>query len=267
MSTAAAARPPRKERRNETSEPRVIAHRGASRDRPENTLAAFDEALAQGADGIELDVQVSADGVPVVWHDGTLARAGGGRARVEREGLAALRRLDPAHRLDSRFRGLHIPTLEEVLSRYGRRTRLLVELKLPSGSDVARASRTVIALIRRMRLEDDVLLLSFDPEVLDACAAQAPRVGRVLNLAPPQRLGPRLASRLPGLYALSTDVRKLTPGFASGLHARGGRLLVYTCNTARAVERALDCHAQGIMSDRPAWLGATIAALRAGDAA
>ena len=108
----------------------VIAHRGASRDCPQNTLAAFDEALRQGADGIELDVQLSRDGIPVVYHDRTLTRAGGGRRRVAQLDFAELRQLDPGNRVDRRFRGQHLCSLEEVLQRYGRCTRLLVEIKI-----------------------------------------------------------------------------------------------------------------------------------------
>jgi glycerophosphoryl diester phosphodiesterase len=156
------------------SSPWVIAHRGASRDAPENTIAAFDEALRQGPCGIELDVQLSRDGVPVVYHDRTLWKAGGGRRRVARCDLEELRKLDPGRRLDNRCRGQHIPTFEEVLSRYGRRTRLLVEIKTREGT-AGRArhlqlARTVAIMIRRKKLLDRTWILSFDIDVLDACA-------------------------------------------------------------------------------------------------
>ena len=85
-----------------TGRPWIIAHRGASRDCPENTLAAFDEALRQGADGIELDVQFTQDEVPVVFHDKTLTRAGGGRRRVAGLSFRELRELDAAARFEGR---------------------------------------------------------------------------------------------------------------------------------------------------------------------
>ena len=112
----------------------VIAHRGASQDCPENTTAAFDEALHQGCDGIELDLQLSRDGIPVVYHDKTLEKAGGGRKRVDQLELHDLERLDAGSWLDKKFRGQHIPILEEVLERYGRRTRLLLEIKTREGA-------------------------------------------------------------------------------------------------------------------------------------
>lgn len=225
----------------------VIAHRGASRDCPENTLAAFDEALRQGADGIELDVQLSRDGVPVVYHDRTLARAGGGMRRVARLDLAELDGLDAG-----------IPTLEQVLRRYGRKTRLLVEIKAREGRGGQERhlelTRSVAGLVTTMKLEREVFLLSFDAAVLRASAAAAPGVRLVLNLEPPRRIGRGLHELLPSLSAVSADVRTLTASFGQAVRAAGRPLFAYTCNTAARVECALAAGACGIMSDRPAWL-------------
>jgi glycerophosphoryl diester phosphodiesterase len=238
--------------------PWVIAHRGASRDRPENTLAAFDEALRQGCDGIELDVQLSRDGVPVVYHDKTLTRAGGGRRRVAQLDLRELAALDPGARLDVAFRGQHIPALENVLERYGSRTRLLVEIKTREGASGADRhlllAREVGRLLTKMKLEDRVLVLSFDADVLAACAAEAPCLRPVLNLRPPRRMTNALRARLASLHALSADVRSLTRAFATDVLSAGRPLFVYTCNTVHSVERALAADASGVMSDRPGWL-------------
>ena len=237
----------------------VIAHRGASRDCPENTLAAFDEALRQGADGIELDVQLSRDGIPVVYHDRTLVRAGGGRRRVARIDFAELAALDPGARVDRRFRGQHIPALEDVLARYGGRTLLLVEIKTREGRTGRerheRLARAVARLVQERKLERNVWMLSFDPAVLAACADEAPGLRTVLNLKPPRRMTRALREQLTGLHALSADVRALTPGFGEDTGAAGRPLYVYTCNTERSVVRALAALPTGILSDRPGWLG------------
>ncbi len=234
----------------------VIAHRGASRDCPENTLAAFDEALRQGADGIELDVQLSRDGVPVVYHDRTLARAGGGRRRVAQLDLAELTGFAAG-----------LPTLEQVLRRYGRRTRLLVEIKTREGRRGQERhfelARTVSGLVTELKLERTTSLLSFDAAVLQASAQAAPRVRRVLNLEPPQRIGRELGALLPSLSAVSADVRTLTVAFGRAVRAAGRPLFAYTCNTAARVERALAAGACGIMSDRPAWLAGRLENRRA----
>ena len=85
--------------------PRVIAHRGASATHPENTLAAFDAALAEGCDGLELDLQLSRDGVPVVYHDRTLRKAGGGARAVHQADWVEITRLDAGRWLDRRYAG------------------------------------------------------------------------------------------------------------------------------------------------------------------
>jgi len=244
----------------------VIAHRGASRDCPGNTIAAFDEALRQGADGIELDIQLSRDGVPVVYHDRTLTRAGGGRRRVSRTDLADLKRLDAGSRLDRRFAGQHIPTLEEVLRRYGRRTRLFVEVKTREGRSGrerhSELARSAARLVEKMGLQRNVFLLSFDQDVLRAAAEAAPAVRRVLNLRPPRRPGRALRELIPTLAALSADIRSLTPGFADAVRAEGRPLYAYTCNTPGHVARALAAKVVGVMSDRPEWLAGRLASHR-----
>lgn len=238
--------------------PWVIAHRGASRECPENTIAAFDEALRQGCDGIELDVQLSRDGVPVVYHDKTLARAGGGRRRVAQLDRDELDALDVGAGPGERDRRHPIPSLEQVLDGYGRRTRLLVEIKTREGSTGAPRhlllARTVARLVRRMRLDRELLVLSFDPSVLAACAEEAPRLALVLNLKPPRRMTRPIRARLASLHGLSADVRTLTPSFAAAVRRTGRPLFVYTCNTPRDAARALAAGPAGIMSDRPGWL-------------
>jgi len=245
--------------------PWIIAHRGASKDRPENTLAAFDEALRLGADGIELDVQFSRDEIPVVYHDRTLARAGGGPRRVAGLTFRELRRLDAAARFEGAVSRNRIPSLEEVLARYGLRTRLLVEIKTREGDAGCerhiRLAQATATLVRKMRLEKRVLLLSFAPEILDACAERAPRIGRVLNLRPPRTLTPALSRQLRSLFAFCADVRSLTPGFAAAVRRAKRSLLTYTCNTKMTVERSLDAGVIGVISDRPDWLAETVRSL------
>lgn len=241
----------------------VIAHRGASRDRPENTLSSFDEALRQGCDAIELDVQLSRDGVPMVYHDRTLARAGGGRRRVAGLDYDELRRLDPGARFGRAFRGEHIPALDAVLERYGGRVRLLVEIKLREGRGATPRhlllARKVAAAVEHRALTPHVQVLCFDADVLDELGRVAAGLGRVLNIKPPPTVGRSLERRLGSLQALSADVRTLTPRFARGLLRAGCPLYVFTCNTPARVDRAVDAGAAGIMADRPGWLARRLA--------
>jgi glycerophosphoryl diester phosphodiesterase len=125
----------------------VIAHRGASGTYPENTLLAFEHALGEGADALELDVRVTADGVPVVIHDRTVDRTTDGSGDVRNLSLAAVERLDAG-------RGERIPRLEAVLERYPH-APLLMEIKDPS------ASIPALTVIRRHAAQRRVLIGSF----------------------------------------------------------------------------------------------------------
>jgi glycerophosphoryl diester phosphodiesterase len=107
----------------------IIGHRGAPNHAPENTIASFDKALALGFRHIELDAQLSSDGVAVVFHDDILDRTSNGRGPLAKQFLAELRRLDAGAWFSDAFKGQRIPTLEEVLSRYHGRAYLHLELK------------------------------------------------------------------------------------------------------------------------------------------
>ncbi len=238
--------------------PKVVAHRGASAAYPENTFAAFDAALRRGCDAIELDIQASKDEIPVVYHDWTALKAGGGRRRISSLDWRELDKLDAGRWLDKRFAGQHIPKLEEVLRRYGRKTELLLEIKSRADRKGRerrhRLVRDVASLIARLKVEANVSILSFDQSVLDTVAEVAPALPRVLNIKPPRRPGIRLSRRMERLAAISADVRTLTPSFGNAVRQRGLDLFVYTCNSPAKVDLAVAAGATGIMSDRPAWL-------------
>lgn len=135
--------------------PLIIGHRGASADAPENTLAAFNLALEQNADGIEFDVQLSADGVPVIMHDDTVDRTCDGTGRVADLTLAELRMLTIASEHA-------IPTLDEVFATLGRRMLYNVELKA-LGVDDGGLAAAVAHCIGTHGVGDRVLISSFSP--------------------------------------------------------------------------------------------------------
>ena len=109
--------------------PLRFAHRGASSRAPENTLAAFEEAIGLGVDAIELDVHLSADGIPVVIHDEWVDRTTDGHGLVSALTFGALRGLDAGAWFDRRFRGERIPSLDEALDLTRERCGLNIEIK------------------------------------------------------------------------------------------------------------------------------------------
>lgn len=139
----------------------VVGHRGASGEYPENTLLAFAKALEQGADALECDTRLSADGVPVVIHDPTLDRTTSGRGPVAAMDLASLQRLDAG-------RGERVPTLAEALATFPR-TEFILEIK---DRRVAMPARRVIA---DQRAERRVLVGGFDRAALTPFEPDVPR--------------------------------------------------------------------------------------------
>ena len=108
--------------------PAIFAHRGASAYAPENTLAAFELAVRQGANAIELDLKLTADGHVVVIHDLTVDRTTDGSGRVGDLPLAAIQELDAGYHFDQTFSGERIPTLEQVLEALYKKTLINIEI-------------------------------------------------------------------------------------------------------------------------------------------
>jgi glycerophosphoryl diester phosphodiesterase len=145
----------------------VYAHRGASAEAPENTLAAFRRALDAGADGIELDVHLASDGVPVVIHDDRLERTTDGSGAVAALRAAQLQSLDAGSWFGPHFAGEPLPTLEEALRLLAGRLRINLEVK------EARAGLAVLDLLQAFPTAE-VVLSSFDHALLAALRRTAP---------------------------------------------------------------------------------------------
>jgi glycerophosphoryl diester phosphodiesterase len=160
-----------------------LAHCGASAVAPPNTLAAFDKAIELGADGIEFDVHLSADGVPVVIHDFTVEATTDGSGRVADLTLAQLKELDAGSSFAPAFAGEHIPTLQEVLEAVGGQLLLNIELKTVSPRDHG-LERAVIDQVKQHELSDRVLLSSFNPFSLRRAKGIAPHIPTGLLYAP-----------------------------------------------------------------------------------
>ena len=232
--------------RSLTSGPEVVAHRGASAHAPEHTLAAYDLALEQGTDRLELDVRATACGALVVVHDPTLLRTAGVDARVDGVRLADV---EPAAR----------PlTLDAVLERYGARTRYLVELKDPEPSWAG----AVAAAIDRHGLGDRCVAQSFDVPALRRLRTEAPW----LACAPLLAGRPLTGRRLDGLARWASGIgvwhRLLTPRVVAAAHARGLAVRGWTVNAPGEIGRLLALGADGVITDVP---GVAVALRRPAD--
>jgi glycerophosphoryl diester phosphodiesterase len=240
-----------------TYRPLIVAHRGDSAGYPENTRAAFAAALAAKVDGIELDVRLSRDGVPLVCHDDTLARFGGTTRSLRKLSAAEIRSVDVGSWKHVRFSDEQVPTLGETLS-LCRHTTLYVELKATGGRGRTayhrRLVRAVVAAIAKHHAEKRVRILCFDAGVLVEVARVAPHLLRVRNC---ERLPNDLSRWLdgqPGLHAACFDRRILTQAVVDTCHARGVLVFSWTANHASAADRLRKLTVDAILSDRPTWL-------------
>lgn len=241
--------------------PLVIAHRGASHAHSENTAAAFDAALDEGADGIELDLQFTADGVVAVFHDHGLDKLGLARRHVSEYRWDELRRLDAGRWFAGRATEERILRLEDVLDGWARRTRLYLEIKNSEGLTGRRRhrelARRVAGEVQARGLAEAVEILSFHDGALRDVHTVAPEIPLVRNL----RWGPGLRflrrTRLP-LAAVCVEIERFGPREAPALGALGLPLYAYTCDDAAAFRRALALGVEKIISNRPAaardWL-------------
>jgi glycerophosphoryl diester phosphodiesterase len=198
--------------------PLVIAHRGDSANRPENTMASFASALELGAELVEFDVQLTRDGHVVVMHDPTVDRTTDGHGRVADLDLREVRALSAGYpgRFGSRYSGERVPTLAETLNLLQGRARALVEIKpdsVDADAEDGVEART-IAAIRRAGVEREAALLSFDHGALLRCRALAPEIlrGHLFYRATPEEAlaGARDAGCeliLPEKGMLSDDLR------------------------------------------------------------
>jgi glycerophosphoryl diester phosphodiesterase len=230
--------------------PVIFAHRGASAHAPENTLAAFELALAQGADAIELDVKLSADGHAVVIHDGTVDRTTGAQGRVWEMPLADLRSLDAGSFFSERFSGEKIPTLEEVFDAVGRRTFINVEL---TNYDTPRDHlvETVCSLVKKFGLQKRVLFSSFHMSALSSARSYLPEIPRGL-LATDDWRGIWVRSfvfAFGDYQALHPNVKDASPQQVQYAHRLGRRVHVWTVNAEADMRRLFKWGVDGIFTD------------------
>jgi glycerophosphoryl diester phosphodiesterase len=223
------------------------AHRGASTDAPENTLAAFVLAERQGADGIELDVQLSRDGVPLILHDETLDRTTNGQGRADRLNWSELRGLDAGRWFGSEFAGERLPSLAEVLEWADDRLLLNLEVKDSAAVD---ALLTTLKQFPQAR----VLISSFDHKLLAALRSVAPDLR--LGFLNDSRFWRRALQRATRARAVSFHPRvdQVSRPLLAACQTANVVVYPWTVNTAAVAHRLRGLGVAGVFSNRPGLL-------------
>lgn len=232
---------------------RVIAHRGASAEAPENTLRALALAREQGAHAAEIDVRRTADDRVVVFHDRDLKRLCGARGVMRRLPLEALR--------EHRVAGEPIPTLEELLASEARPAGLVVELKSDRWNDVRIAALAAKAIRKAGAAAGGAIVVSsFNPFCLLTLRRVAPELPRALLAHGHQPLpGRRLwARRAVGASELHLERRMITPTLVRWAHAGGRRVVAWTVNDPAEARALADMGVDGLITDAPAAVTAAL---------
>ena len=239
----------------------MFAHRGGALLAPENTMAALDNGLALGADGLEIDVQLSRDGVPVVIHDRTLDRTTDRKGPVNALTATELARVDAGYHFTRdgahpfRGQGIGVTTLDAVLAKH--RTRIIIEMK-GGEPDLARAVGTAV---KKADAVDRVCVGSFYQPSIDALRADHPEIVTSASESEARWMLHRSWVRWPftrkrrycafQVPERAGRMRVVSPAFVRHVHREDHAIQVWVVNDPADMRRLLDWGVDGIISDVP----------------
>lgn len=236
----------------------IIAHRGASHDAPENTVAAARLAWEQGADALECDIRLTSDGRIIVCHDDTARRTAGYQGEIARMTFDELRRLDAGAWKSPQFAGERLPGLEELLATVPAGKLIFIEIK--DGLPTVEALRQVLADTGFP--PEQTAVISFDREVVKAAKAALPQAAAYWIVdykayAPPPHTVDDLIRlcREGGLDGLDLSGRwPIDRTFTEKITAAGLRLYTWTIDDPARAKELAAAGVDGITTNRPGWL-------------
>lgn len=230
--------------------PRVVAHRGASAEAPENTLVAFRRAIDVGCRAIELDVQLTSDGHPVVMHDDVLDRTTNGTGPVSACSLEEVRRLDAGAWFGREFAGERVPTLGEALD-LAREAGAFVNVEIKTDRHPYPGIEEAVAeAVLARGLVNRVFVSSFNPATVKRFHAVLPAVGTgVIHLGEP--LAEEIAAYAKFARALGLYVECATPEAVAMAHEAKMSAIAWVVNDAALARQLFDAGVDGVITDDP----------------
>ena len=244
-----------KHRSSRAGKCQIFAHRGANREAAENTCSAFDKALHYPIDGMETDVQLTHDGIAVLWHDRFLDKLGLQGRRIDDYDLAQLRELNFAGHFSPALPHETLMTLQAFLDAYRERCRLLVEIKNRGWEPRARHEikvRQTLDMIGESK-GDAIIVSSFNLDSLIYANRCRPGFPLVYNFEPEQTLADaqRVLVAHPFLHGLCLPIELLSEAMVTLLCSHGKSIAVYTCNSDEEIGKALRLGVDILISDVP----------------
>ncbi|MEC9485522.1 MAG: glycerophosphodiester phosphodiesterase family protein [Candidatus Izemoplasma sp.] len=233
--------------------PRIIAHRGSSLDAPENTIAAIEQAIDDGADAIEIDVRFTKDNVPILMHDATLGRTTDDPSNrfVEYLRYDEIDHLDAGSWFSDEFAGEPIPTLAQVLTLTRGRINVYIELK----ASVENTPEILTDIIRDTRTEHQVKILSFNGLLLEEIKTVNNDIDTVQLISTFLGNIDVLANNeMIDYYGLSYRLIEGNVSVIKTLKQHGKGIFVYTVNDETKLEKMNTLGVDGIITDRPRYV-------------
>ncbi|MCY6483046.1 glycerophosphodiester phosphodiesterase [Clostridium aestuarii] len=221
---------------------KITAHRGSSKDAPENTLEAIDVAIKNKADYAEIDVQETKDNKVVLIHDKSLSRTAGLDKNIWEANLDEIKQLDAGSWFDERFKGVRIPTLEEVIDHSRGKIKLNIEIK--TNGHEKKLVQKVVNLIKRKGIINSCVVTSLNYNVIQEVEAMEPRIktGYIMYVA------------IGNLHKLNVDFysveeTNVTEKFVADAHMIGREVHVWTINEEEDMQKVIDLGVDNIITD------------------
>ena len=229
--------------------PLIFGHRGAPHQAPENTLAAFRAAAAIGADGVELDVQLTKDGVPIIMHNKTVDETTDGSGLVAELTLAQIKKLDAGSHFSPEFVGEKVPTLEELLAELGQQLLFNIELK-PAGKQSRELVNAVAEQVEQLAMTTRVWFSSYEPYLLYRMRSLLPEVPCGILYYPPTFFT-RLLSLVTPHEALHPNFKLISKRLVKKVHRKGQRLVTWTVDQLDVAQKLTEWGVDVLISNEP----------------
>lgn len=232
----------------------VVAHRGSSGTAPENTMASFRNAIADGARMIELDVQLTASNDVIVFHDDVLGRTTNGQGQVRTQSLADLQKLDAGSWFSEQYINERIPTLAEALDFLRDKSFVNIEIKPPKESDFRLRLEKVMATVFAAKMETHTLFSSFHHRTLRELKERYPQLHTAAINVPGDKRMPSELSRETGCEGFVCSIHELTQKRVDDAHKNNLYIGVYTINRKDQFDKAYKMGVKALVTNFPANL-------------
>jgi glycerophosphoryl diester phosphodiesterase len=235
-----------------------VAHRGASKYAPENTLASFKKALEENADIIELDVHVSKDDSLIIMHDSNTKRTTGTEGEIENLNFRDIRKLNAGFLFEENYKNEKIPTLDEVLKLVNGRSTVLIELKWPKNGIYINLVKEVLKCIAENNAQKWVIIQSFETAYLKEILSTTKTIdchqlvfgwSNILPLYYDRKICIGNFEPLFGVKSVNIFYLYLSKSFVSKMHSKNIKVFVFTLDDKEKIIQAINLGADGIISN------------------